>query len=202
MAVHPRSGRHAGVHHPGVAAVVAGPLKLGAQALAVAGVGVLASMLVWRLTHQTPPPKVGARAPAFSLPRLNGTGEVSLASLRGKTVVLNFFASWCHPCKREAPDLESFWRRYRSEGVVVLGVDSGDAKSDARRFLSVHGVTYPIVFDPGETLAYGPYDLAGLPVTYVLNRNGRIVGNPVLGPISDKGNSGLFTRELKAAMQA
>lgn len=181
---------------------MAGPLKLGAQALAVAGVGVLASMLVWRLTHQTPPPKVGAPAPAFALQRLSGSGDLSLKSFRGKTVVLNFFASWCHPCKREAPDLESFWRRYRSEGVVVLGVDSGDAKSDARRFLSVHGVTYPIVFDPGETLAYGPYDLAGLPVTYVLNRNGRIVGNPVLGPISDKGNSGLFTRELKAAMQA
>jgi cytochrome c biogenesis protein CcmG, thiol:disulfide interchange protein DsbE len=202
MAVHPRSGRYAGLHHPGLAAVVPGPLKLASQALAVAGVGVLASMLVWRLTHQAPPPKVGARAPAFSLPRLTGAGDVSLASLRGKTVVLNFFASWCGPCKQEAPDLESFWRRYRSEGVVVLGVDSGDAKSDARRFLSAHGVTYPIVFDARETLAYGPYGLPGLPVTYVLNGQGRIVGNPVLGPISDKGNKGQFTRQLKAAMNA
>ncbi|TML74884.1 MAG: hypothetical protein E6G12_10495, partial [Actinobacteria bacterium] len=58
-----------------------GPLKLGAQALAVAGVGLLATLLVWNLTHQTPPPKVGARAPAFSLGRLSGTGEISLASL-------------------------------------------------------------------------------------------------------------------------
>jgi peroxiredoxin len=180
--------------------VVAGPLKLGAQALAVAAVGVLAGVLIWNLTHQTPPPKVGARAPAFSLPRLEGNGHVSLDSLRGKTVVLNFFASWCHPCKREAPDLEALWRRYRSDGVVVLGVDSGDARSDARRFLNAHGVTYPIVFDPGETLAYGPYALPGFPVTYVLNRQGRIVGAPVLGPVSDKGYSGLFTRELKAAM--
>jgi cytochrome c biogenesis protein CcmG/thiol:disulfide interchange protein DsbE len=163
---------------------------------------MLASMLVWRLTHQPPPPKVGAPAPAFSLPRLNGEGDVSLASLRGKTVVLNFFASWCRPCKYEAPDLESYWRRYRSDGVVVLGVDSGDAKSDARRFLSAHGVTYPIVFDPGETLAYGPYDLPGLPVTYVLNSHGRVVGSPVLGPVSDEGNTGQFTRQLKAAMKA
>ena len=179
---------------------MAGPLKLGAQALAVAGVGVLAGMLVWRLSHQTPPPKVGAHAPAFSLPRLEGHGRVSLASLRGKTVVLNFFASWCGPCKQEAPQLESYWRRYRSKGVVVLGVDSGDTKSAARSFLSAHGVTYPIVFDPGETLAYGPYALPGFPVTYVLNDRGRIVGDPVVGPVSEKGNSGQFTRELKAAM--
>jgi cytochrome c biogenesis protein CcmG, thiol:disulfide interchange protein DsbE len=166
------------------------------------GVGILASLLVWKLTHQTPPPKVGARAPAFSLQRLEGKGSVSLASLRGKTVVLNFFASWCRPCKREAPDLESLWRRYRSANLVVLGVDSGDARSDARRFLEAHGVTYPIVFDPGEKLAQGPYALPGLPVTYVINPAGRIVGNPVIGPVSDKGYSEQFSRELKAALKA
>ena len=163
------------------------------------GVGILASLLVWKLTHQTPPPKVGSAAPAFSLPRLDGQGDVTLASLRGKTVVLNFFASWCHPCQREAPDLESVWRRYRSDGVVVLGVDSGDGRGDARRFLDAHGVTYPIVFDPGQTLALGPYGVPGLPVTYVINPAGRIVGGGVLGPISDDGYSQEFARELKAA---
>jgi peroxiredoxin len=177
-------------------------LKLGAQALAVAGVGVLATLLVWKLTHQTPPPKVGKPAPTFSLPRLEGSGHVSLASLRGKTVVLNFFASWCDPCKREAPDLEALWRRYRSDGVVVLGVDSGDAAGDARRFLRAHGVTYPIVFDPHEKLAQGSYAVPGLPVTYVINRAGRVVGPRVVGPVSDKGYSTTFHRDFKAALKS
>jgi cytochrome c biogenesis protein CcmG/thiol:disulfide interchange protein DsbE len=181
---------------------VEGPLKLGLQALATMGVGILASLLVWKLTHEPPAPKVGASAPAFSLPRLEGSGEISLASFRGKTVVLNFFASWCAPCKREAPDLESVWRRYRSDGLVVLGVDSGDARGDAKRFLSAHGVTYPVVFDPGEKLAQGLYPLPGLPVTYVINRAGRIVGERLLGPVSDNGYSQQFSRELKAALKA
>ena len=167
------------------------------------GVGILASLLVWRLTHQTPPPKVGAPAPAFSLHRLTGDGDLTLRSFRGKTVVLNFFASWCGPCKREAPVLEQLWKRDRSDRFVVLGVDTGpDAAGDGRRFVQAHGITYPVVFDPNAGIASNRYDLPGLPVTYVLNRQGRIVGSPVLGPVSDTGYSAEFARELKAALQA
>jgi peroxiredoxin len=161
-----------------------GALKLGAQALAVAGVSTLATLLVWRLTHQTPPPKVGAPAPVFSLQRLSGTGEISLASLRGRTVVLNFFASWCDPCKREAPVLEQLWRRDRTRGLVVLGVDANDSRGDARRFLRAHGVTYPVVFDHYGAVAADRYAIANLPVTYVLNAKGRVVGGQILGPVN------------------
>ncbi|MFL5960573.1 MAG: TlpA family protein disulfide reductase [Gaiellaceae bacterium] len=179
-----------------------GGLKLGAQALAVAGVGFLATLLVWKLTHQTPPPKVGAPAPAFSLRRLSGEGDLSLASFRGKTVVLNFFASWCGPCKREAPVLEHLWRDDRASRLVVLGVDTGpDAASDGRRFVKAHGITYPVVFDPDAGVASNRYALPGLPVTYVVNPQGRIVGDPVIGPVSDKGYSEQFQREVKAALK-
>jgi cytochrome c biogenesis protein CcmG/thiol:disulfide interchange protein DsbE len=182
---------------------VAGGLKLGAQALAVAGVGLLATLLGWNLTHQTPPPKVGAPAPSFSLRRLTGNGDLSLRSFRGKTVVLNFFASWCVPCKREAPVLEQLWRQDRADHLVVLGVDTGpDSAGDGRRFVKAHGITYPVVFDPNAGLASNRYALPGLPVTYLLTPQGRIVGKPVVGPVSDKGYSELFKRELKAALKA
>jgi len=177
-----------------------GTLVLAGQTLAIAAVGVLAGLLLWRLTHQPQPPRVGQRAPAFSLQRLNGTSTVSLKSLRGKAVVLNFFASWCSPCKREAPALEKVWRDYRSHGVVVLGIDTNDASNDAQHFISAHGVTYPTVGGGGRLT--GRYGVPGLPVTYVLNRQGHVVGGEILGPVSDQPFSGELDRYLTAALKS
>jgi peroxiredoxin len=181
---------------------VGGWLKLGAQALAVAGVGMLATVLVWNLTHQPPPPKVGEPAPAFSLQRLTGDGDLSLRSLRGKTVVLNFFASWCNPCKREAPVLERLWQQDRGHDLVVLGVDANDFHSDALTFVHKHHVTYPVVFDPNGIVASSRYDIANLPVTYVLNPRGRIVGGQILGPVSDQVHSQALFRYVHAALKS
>jgi peroxiredoxin len=181
---------------------VRGGLKLGAQALAVAGVGVLAALLVWNLTHQTPPPKVGAKAPVFSLRRLSGEGDVSLRSLRGKTVVLNFFASWCDPCKREAPVLEQLWRQDRGRGLVVLGIDANDARRDARKFVQKHHVTYPVVFDHDGAVASNRYGIQDLPVTYVLNPTGRSVGGQILGPVNEHVHSEALSRYVHAALKS
>jgi cytochrome c biogenesis protein CcmG, thiol:disulfide interchange protein DsbE len=181
---------------------VGGPLKLGAQALAVAAVGLLGTLLVWNLTHQTAAPKVGKPAPAFSLERLSGAGDVSLASFRGKTVVLNFFASWCEPCKREAPVLEGLWRRDRADGLVVLGVDANDSRGDARHFVRVHDVTYPVVFDQNGRVASDRYAVANLPVTYVLNPQGRVVGGQILGPVSEHQHSQDLMRYVHASLKS
>ena len=145
---------------------------------------------------------MGKPAPAFSLGRLSGGGDVSLRSFRGKTVVLNFFASWCGPCKREAPVLERLWREDRARGLVVLGVDSNDSRGDARHFVQAHGLTYPVVFDQNGRVASDRYAVANLPATYVLNPKGRIVGGQILGPVSEHGHSQDLMRYVHTALKS
>jgi cytochrome c biogenesis protein CcmG/thiol:disulfide interchange protein DsbE len=157
-------------------------LKVTGQVVALAAVAGLLGLLVWRLTHQSKPPKIGGPAPAFSLRRLDTSGTLALASLRGKPVVLNFWASWCVPCKGEAKMLEDAWQRYRSQGVVFVGIDWHDVKSDARRFLDHHGVTYPTVLDGSGSIT-DRYGVVGVPETYFIDRRGRLVGEHIVGTV-------------------
>ena len=168
-------------------------LKVTGQVVALAAVAGLLGLLVWRLTHQSKPPKLGGPAPAFSLRRLDKGGTLALASLRGKPVVLNFWASWCVPCKGEAKMLEAASQRYRAQGVVFVGVDWHDLKSDARRFLEHHGVTYPTVLD-GSGSVTDRYGVVGVPETYFIDRRGRLVGEHIVGTVvnqKDKFRSGV-----------
>ena len=102
-------------------------LKLAGQVAALAAVATLLGLLVWKLTHQTHAPKIGGPAPNFTASRVDASGKLDLASLRGKPVVLNFWASWCVPCKGEAKLLEQAWRQYKGKGVVFVGVLGGAA---------------------------------------------------------------------------
>jgi cytochrome c biogenesis protein CcmG/thiol:disulfide interchange protein DsbE len=114
---------------------------------------------------------------------LNGEGQLRLSSLRGKAVVLNFWASWCVPCKQEAPLLETATKQYRSAGLVVVGVDAQDFRSDARRFVRRFRLTYPVVRDDGtSTLTH--YDVNGFPETWFIDRSGHLVGEHVNGPLT------------------
>jgi cytochrome c biogenesis protein CcmG/thiol:disulfide interchange protein DsbE len=108
-------------------------------------------------------------------------GRVSLQELRGTPVVLNFWASWCIPCGREAPRLNASATAHRG-GILFLGLDVKDLRPDARKFLRKHGVNYVSVRDGGEKV-YDDYGLTGLPETYFLDHQGRIVAH-VLGEIS------------------
>jgi cytochrome c biogenesis protein CcmG/thiol:disulfide interchange protein DsbE len=158
-------------------------LKPVAQTLALALVAALLALLVWKLAHQPSVPK--GSAPDFRLPRLDRDGHLQLAALRGKAVVLNFWASWCIPCKEEAPRLEAAARRWAGRGVVVVGIDSQDFRGDARRFARRHGVTYPIVHDgPGKTR--DSYGVTGFPETFFVDRRGKLVGDHVQGPVTER----------------
>ncbi len=173
---------------------MSGRLKLGAQIVALACVAGMLALLVWKLTHQQHAPAVGSVAPAFTLPRLEGSGNLSLSSLRGRPVVLNFWASWCVPCKSEAVVLERDWNRYHGSGVVFIGVDNKDLASDARTFVSAHGLTFPMLQD-GSGSVTSSYGISQVPETYILDRRGRIVAH-IAGPITAAG----FSRAFRSAL--
>jgi cytochrome c biogenesis protein CcmG, thiol:disulfide interchange protein DsbE len=173
-------------------------VKAIAQILALGCVAGLLALLVWQLENQQHAPGVGALAPAFTLRRLDGPGKVSLASYRGKPVVLNFWASWCGPCKGEAAVLERDWTSYQKRGVVFLGVDYHDLDSDARRFVSAHALTFTMLED-GSGRVGSSYGITGVPETYVLNRQGKVVAH-LAGPITDPGFAGEFRSALAKAV--
>jgi cytochrome c biogenesis protein CcmG/thiol:disulfide interchange protein DsbE len=141
----------------------------------------------WRASHGTSEvsstPGSGPVAPAFELDLLDGSGSVDLASYSGHPVVLNFWASWCGPCKDEAGTLEEAWQRWSKRGVEIVGIDTRDSADPAQAFVAAHRITYPIAVDaPGETA--DRYGVAGMPQTFVISGDGRIVSR-TLGPITE-----------------
>lgn len=119
----------------------------------------------------------------FTLPMFDG-GELTLSSLKGKPVVINFWASWCVPCREEAAVLEKTWRAYKDKDVTFIGVDIQDKESDARAFLKEFNTTYPNGIDRKGKITID-YGVSGIPVTFFVNRDGRIV-NRWVGAIGER----------------
>lgn len=154
--------------------------RLVGQGLAIGLVVLLFLLLVWALVTDEGGDIAAAaargerpEAPDFTLERLDEEGELTLSSLRGEAVVLNVWASWCIPCRDEAPFLERVWRENRDRGLVVVGLDAKDFRRDALAFAKRFDLTFPLVYDgPGETLP--GYGVTGFPETFVLDREGRV----------------------------
>jgi len=115
----------------------------------------------------------GRAAPDFSLPKLRGEGNIALSDYAGSPVVLNFWASWCGPCKDEAPILAATEKAWRDQGVVFLGVDTTDNREDAKAFEETFGIEYDSVFDVNGELSVS-YGVLGYPETFFIDADGVI----------------------------
>ncbi len=181
--------RGIGVASPEVVDHMASRAKLSRREriLAIGGalVGLLLIALVWLLAGRGAQPglppiaEMRKPAPAFALPGLHGE-TVRLSDFRGKVVLVNFWGTWCVPCKEETPTLAAVYRKLHDQGLEIIGVDlrnqerpGSDGDADVRAFTEGYGVTYPIALDvAGETAR--AFQIYPLPTSFVVDRNGVI----------------------------
>lgn len=143
---------------------------------------IVAVLLVYAVVAgPAEPPQTGGPVPDFQFTALDGS-SMNLGARRGEVVVVNFFASWCDPCRQEAAALEQAWRAYQGQGVQFYGIAYKDADSKARAFLDEFGVSYPCTVDATNRSARD-YGVTGVPETFVVDREGLLVHH-FLGPIT------------------
>ena len=121
---------------------------------------------------------------ALKLERAARDGRLSLSELREQPLVVNFWASWCPPCRQEAPLLEKTWRQSAPSGVLFVGIDIQDIRGDAREFIDEFDLSYPNIREPGKEIARS-YGTTGLPETFFVSSRGLIVGH-VIGAVTEQ----------------
>jgi cytochrome c biogenesis protein CcmG/thiol:disulfide interchange protein DsbE len=127
---------------------------------------------------------IGEAAPTAALPKLEGDGNGSLSEYKGRWVLVNIWASWCVPCKQEAPALEEFQRQHGGPRFTVLGIDSRDLSGDGRNFVRRYGLTYPQLRDGDGAVAH-EYGTSGVPENFLIDPTGRLQLH-VVGPVTEE----------------
>jgi cytochrome c biogenesis protein CcmG/thiol:disulfide interchange protein DsbE len=137
-------------------------------------------------TNSVISPLLGHSAPDFTLAALSSrpAPAIHLASLKGKPVMINFWASWCVPCQQEAPLLQSTWQNVQSQGIIFLGIDFQDDHTEGLNLLRTYKITYLNVVDVTGSTAIN-YGLTGVPETFFLNRRGVVVSK-VIGELTQQ----------------
>ena len=172
------------------------PSRRGLGLLAILGLivfVVVAAFFGIALADKNRSQPTSGSAPDFSLTTFDGQ-TVRLSDLRGKVVMINFWASWCGPCRDEAPELQRTWERYKDRGVVFLGIAYTDTERNAQAFLKEYGTTYPNGLDLGTRIS-AQYHIQGVPETFIVDRDGNIVEFVML-PLTEPALSAKLDRAL------
>jgi len=173
------------------------------------------ALIAFSLLRTEPPTDlVNKQAPEFSLPLIGGAGRVlESASLKGGPVMVNFWASWCEPCRREAPSLERKWQTYKDKGVKFVGVNVQDSPEEAAAFIKEFNLTFPMVRDV-DLVLYRKFGVRGLPETFFIDHeykfaaigSGRQLGSrggtKILGPVAPEVIDGQIGELLRAQRKA
>jgi cytochrome c biogenesis protein CcmG, thiol:disulfide interchange protein DsbE len=170
-------------------------LSLGSIVLLI-GVVLVALVFGFALARQNRTQPETGPAPDFTLTMLDGS-QVRLADLKGKVVVVNFWASWCGPCRDEAPALQSVWEKYQDKNVVILGVAYTDTERGAKAFMEEFGQTYPNGLDIGTKISE-LYAIQGVPETFIINPKGEVAVFMMV-PLTEETLSANIDKVLEAA---
>lgn len=170
--------------HQALATETTIPQKRRIRPLAIATtfliLAAILGLLGWGLAKAQQQPVSAGKAPDFTLTSFDGR-TYTLSNLQGKVVIINFWASWCPPCRQEAAYLEQTWRKYKDQGVVFIGVDYVDTEKAALAYIKEFDITYFNGPDVGTRVAQA-YNIKGVPETYFVAKNGELRGNNI-GPL-------------------